>query len=346
MSRQPKQAKRQAARTGGTERSARVGVRLNPPAAARQIRFHQLLVAARKTWLHDALSEALKAADPATLKTQLMAYVPVEAQRVLAGARIRDEVVFPTPVILEEKPTLVGYYRLLLGSPQKTFYNGATGMQRFKRMETDGVINDKLRDALPEFCKAMSGPLAELVAQLSPQITDRDIAELPLLTFGSFLQGQNNVAIGAQATKDVFLAVAEIVKPFIHHHDERTIQVINASERTVRISLASDPDIRIEEEFGSKSIRKVALEIKGGTDVSNVHNRAGEAEKSHQKARGKGFRDFWTIISTKGVNLATLRSESPTTMSWFDAAQVLGRKGNDWDDFRNRIVQAVGVPLS
>ena len=297
-------------------------------------------------WLHDALSEALKAADPATLKAQITTYVPPQAQRILAAARIRDEVVFPTPIVLEAKPTLVGYYRLLLGSPQKTFYGSGTGMHRFKRMESDGVITDGLRAALPDFCAAMSEPLAELVRQLSPQITDRDVAELPLLTFGSFLQGQNNVAIGAQATKDVYLAVAEIVKPFIQQHDERRIIVKNASGRLVRISLAIDPDIRIEEEdFGGKSIPKVALEIKGGTDVSNVHNRAGEAEKSHQKARGKGFRDFWTIIATKGVSIAALRAESATTMSWFDAAQVLGRKGTDWDDFRNRVAQAVGIPL-
>jgi len=46
----------------------------------------------------------------------------------------------------------------------------------------------------------------------------------------------------------------------------------------------------------------VAIEVKGGTDVSNAHNRAGEAEKSHTKAKGKGFRDFWTIISKKGLD--------------------------------------------
>ncbi len=40
-----------------------------------------------------------------------------------------------------------------------------------------------------------------------------------------------------------------------------------------------------------------------------------------------------------------VRGESPTTMSWFDAAQVLGRDGKDWDEFRNRIANAVGIPL-
>jgi hypothetical protein len=292
------------------------------------------------------LSDALRKIEPSILKQQITQYAPPDAQRILAGAAIRDEMVFPTPIVLEAKPTLIGYYRLRLGSPQKTFYGSATGLQRFKRMESDGVLTDRLRMALPDLCSGMSQSLAELVYQVSPQITPRDVAELPLLTFGSFLQGQNNVAIGAQATKDVFLAVADIVRAFLQKHDERLLVVKNASNRVVRITLASDPDIRIEEESEGTSIRKVALEIKGGTDVSNVHNRAGEAEKSHQKARRRGFRDYWTIIATKGVSVDALRHESATTMSWFDAAQILGRHGSDWEDFRNRIAQAVGIPLA
>jgi hypothetical protein len=57
-----------------------------------------------------------------------------------------------------------------------------------------------------------------------------------------------------------------------------------------------------------------------------VHNRAGEAEKSHIKAKTQDFRDCWTIISLTGVNVTKLRAESPTTNSWFDVAQVLARE--------------------
>lgn len=91
------------------------------PTASRQVRFHQLLVAARKSWLMDALGEALAVIDPAKVKGELTAYVPEDAQRILAAAGIRDEHVFPIPIILEAKPTLLGYYRLLLGAPQKSF---------------------------------------------------------------------------------------------------------------------------------------------------------------------------------------------------------------------------------
>jgi hypothetical protein len=113
----------------------------------------------------------------------------------------------------------------------------------------------------------------------------------------------------------------------------------------VIIALSADPDIRIQEEFGGELRNKVAIEIKGGADVSNAHNRAGEAEKSHQKAKHQGFRQFWTIISKTGLNLKKLTSGSPTTQSWFDVSQVLGREGDDWNDFRSRIAEAVGIPL-
>ena len=89
----------------------------------------------------------------------------------------------------------------------------------------------------------------------------------------------------------------------------------------------------------------MAIEIKGGTDNSNAHNRAGEAEKSHQKAKNQGFRDFWTIISTTGVNQEKLKQESPTTNSWFDVAQVLAREGTDWIEFRSRFADACGIPI-
>lgn len=89
----------------------------------------------------------------------------------------------------------------------------------------------------------------------------------------------------------------------------------------------------------------VAIEIKGGTDVSNAHNRAGEAEKSHRKAKAKNFGDFWTLIAKKGVEMATLQVESPTTRYWFDVTQVLARAGADWDAFCNRLAGAVGIPV-
>jgi XcyI restriction endonuclease len=125
----------------------------------------------------------------------------------------------------------------------------------------------------------------------------------------------------------------------------RKLIIENASRRRVEIVLAADPDIRVVEDFSGELRNKVAIEIKGGTDRSNAHNRAGEAEKSHQKARLQGFRDFWTIIAMKGVDRKRLQQESPTSRSWFDVASILARTGHDWDEFRSRLSEVVGIPV-
>ena len=272
-------------------------------------------------------------------------YVPADAQRILAAGGIRDEHVFPTPALLEAEPTLIGYYRLLLGVPRKGFYRTDTGMGLFASMEKRGALTTRQRAALPEFCAAMAMELAQLVRQVSPQIMPRDIAELPLLTLGAMLQGANNVKIGEEAKQNVFVTIREIVKTHITEAATNKIVLKNAAGRDVVIAFGADPDIRIQEQFGDDLRNKVAIEIKGGTDVSNAHNRAGEAEKSHQKAKRQDFRDFWTLIAKKGLEMRKLAHESPTTTSWFDVAQVLAREGTDWAEFRSRLSGEIGIPL-
>ena len=282
---------------------------------SRQVTFHQLLAGARKKWLIDALREAVAGVNPVILKSQLAEYVPKDVQTILGSAGVRDEEIFPTPVLLETQPTLVGYYRLVLGMSQKTFYRKGTGMAPFKSMEVSGVLRDRQKSLLPDFCEKMTQALAEFIRQLSPSVTPRDVNELPLLTLGGQFQGAANVIIGQQAVVDVFLAVKEIVKGYVTERSDKTIVVMNAADRKVVVALAQDPDVRIQEDFGGQFRNKVAIEVKGGTDFSNVHNRAGEAEKSQQKAKADGFRDFWTIIMMQGVDQNKLREESPTTNS-------------------------------
>lgn len=101
----------------------------------------------------DALGEALANMDPSRIKNEITSFVPEDAQRILAAAGIRDEHVFPTPIILETKPTLLGYYRLLLGVPQKSFYRSETGMSRFRSMERRGVLNESQKEILPPFAE-------------------------------------------------------------------------------------------------------------------------------------------------------------------------------------------------
>ncbi len=322
---------------------ARVVAGVSAPSPARQVRFYQLLVGARKRWFMDALSDALGQLEQSLVKEEIGKYVPPEAQKALATAGLRDEFVFPVPAVLETKPSLVGYYRLLLGAPQKSFYKGSTGMGRLKSMEESGVISEKQKQELPAFCKAMAQQLAELVKQI-PKLTERDLREPPLLTYGSQLQGSNNTLIGKKAMKEVFLVIAEIMGKHVVERTENRLKVKNSAGRVVLISLSHDPDVSIQELMADRMHHKVAVEVKGGTDVSNVHNRAGEAEKSHQKARKFGFPEFWTVISKQGLEMLKLQNESPTTNHWFDVTEVLARKGKDWEDFRRRLMIAALVP--
>lgn len=317
----------------------------NPPAPSRQVGFHQLLVAARKKYLVDALSEALGNIDQVTIRREIARYVPADVQKRLAASAIRDEYIFALPAVLSAKPALVGYYRLLLGAPQKIFYSSATGMGMFKSMEERGAISAKQERYVSQFCESMAKPLAELVRQI-PSFDERDLKELPLLTLGAQLQGSNNTKIGKRAMEEVFVAITEILTPYISKNETNRLTIKNAAGRLVFVSLAHDPDVSIQEQVENQLHRKVAIEVKGGTDKSNAHNRAGEAEKSHLKAKQKGFKDFWTVISTTGVEMSKLRQESQTTTEWFDVTELLARSGPDWEEFRQRIAGAVGVPLS
>jgi hypothetical protein len=66
-------------------------VSAEPLSPSRQAIFHQMLVAARKTALMDALSEALGQIDPAVLKKQISRNVPKDAQKILASAGLCPE---------------------------------------------------------------------------------------------------------------------------------------------------------------------------------------------------------------------------------------------------------------
>ena len=310
------------------------------------MRFYQLLVAARKRWFIDALSDALGQLDQAIVKQQIAQYVPNDVQKLLAAAGLRDEHVFPVPAVIEAKPSLVGYYRLLLGAPQKSFYKGSTGMGRFKRMEgLDDPLRKAEKHSALDFCRAMIPPLAELVRQI-PEMSERDLHELPLLTFGSQLQGSHNTLIGQTAMKEVFVAITDLVGKHAIEKTEKKLILKNSVGRTVLITLSRDPDVAIQERVGDSVHQLVAVEVKGGTDISNAHNRAGEAEKSHQKAKNRGFPQFWTLISKQGLDLLKLQAESPTTNHWFDIAEVLVRKGNDWEEFQRRLAVTIGIPLA
>lgn len=319
-------------------------VEIPTPNWERQVEFHSLLAAARKTWLIDALREALSEVDPKALSDQRYAYVPDDAHIILSKAGIPDEHVFPVPVLLEAKPTLVGYYRLLLGLPQKAFYGSGTHMGLFRSME-DGHLNLRQRKRLPAFCRAMCAALAEMVRNVSPAITPRDVQELPVLTLGQQFQGGRNNQIGAGATAGVFRSILAAIGKHAASRKDSEVIVRNAKGQVYEIALAGDPDVRIQQRIDQSLRNLVAIEIKGGFDTSNQYNRVGEAEKSHLMAKAAGYTEFWTIIHTKRLDLSRAKQSSPTTSQWFDAAEILAREGSGWRRFRQALAEVLGIPV-
>ena len=122
------------------------------------------------------------------------------------------------------------------------------------------------------------------------------------------------------------------------------IEIQNAAGRKVLIEFAPDPDIIIREEMATDAYRNIiAIEVKGGSDFSNIHNRIGEAEKSHQKARAVGYVECWTVVNVDRIDMDMASRESPSTNRFYRLSQLESRSGDEYRDFVNRIVSLTGV---
>lgn len=124
---------------------------------------------------------------------------------------------------------------------------------------------------------------------------------------------------------------------------DTSITLDNSAGRKVTLSLAPDPDIVIREEVNGQEVYKVAIEIKGGSDRANLHNRVGEAEKSHSKARAAGAQDCWTVISLDKADMQRLHQESASTREWIDLNDVLRGAGPSWDRLTVLTISAMGI---
>lgn len=315
------------------------------PSHKRQIYFANALEKARRLYLHESLLATCAGVDQALLRSELARYVPPSGLQILLGTAIRDEEVFATPCVLNQAPRLMSYYRLLLGVSQKQFYASATGLQVFASMETANQMSEKALELLPDLCLSFNRAITELLDVIPNDQLRFDVSNLPLMALGVQIDGSWRNVIGANATKNVFNSLKAIVKATGHRFEETdsSIMTINDSGRKVEVKLSSDPDVAIVEHFDDQPVFKVAIEIKGGSDNANVHNRAGEAEKSHQKAFASGMQDFWTVIKLQDVDLSSLKRESPSTRQWLDLSEVVNMSGESWELLVRLVRSAMGI---
>jgi hypothetical protein len=87
----------------------------------------------------------------------------------------------------------------------------------------------------------------------------------------------------------------------------------------------------------------VAIEIKGGTDKSNIWNRLGEVEKSHQSAKQRGFVQFWTIYNIEDLDLSKAHEKSPTTQKFYSLRELSSVQSTQSLDFQDQLTALLGI---
>ncbi len=308
-----------------------------------QITFFHRLKEIRKTYLLDSLLSVVATLQIPKLDEELGAFVSNKGLQKVAGWGLRGEIVFPVPCILHANPKILGYYRLLLGFSQKQFYGSQYGFGHFKPMEEKGLLSAENEAVLTDLCQTLCAS-AEFLIQGIDELSQESVHELTLLTLGPQLRGGALNILGTRATQRVFDLISSIVEPSLVSKTDRSLEIENAAGRPVKIEFASDPDICIREELPSGKFRNlVAIEIKGGRDYSNIHNRIGEAEKSHQKAKKQGYVECWTMVGVLDLDMALARRESPTTDRFYLIENIIEKAGTEFEDFRENLLSRVGI---
>jgi len=315
---------------------------LSPLNPETQIAFAVRLGQIESEQLAGALGSAVKQADLTQVDADLTRLVPPRWLSTLASLGFRGEIVFATPTLLGNNPRLLGYYRLLLGISQKEF--NRLGYGRFAAME-NGQLSSSATAGLEQLCVKLCDA-ASLLLEYLELLSLELVRDLQLLTLGAQLRGSKLNELGRAAVAIVFRRVrAAIANDAVLDEGERHITIRNSSGRVMQVQFSSDPDIAVTETLSSSTRHVLAIEVKGGTDRSNIHNRIGEAEKSHQKARLKGFTEFWTIINV-AVDPDVAKAESPTTNRFFNLDEMINPSHAQWIDFRDALTSRLSVPAS
>lgn len=308
-----------------------------------QITFYNRLCQLREVLLLNALLRVVSETDLQVINKELHSLVSEASLRRVASWGLRGEIMFPVPSILRTSPFLLGYYRLLLGFSQKQFYGKDYGFSSFKQMEERGRIPKNRDKELENLCRCLCKS-AEILVKGVRNLDRTGAHELTLLTLGPQFRGGALNLLGTEATERVFDLIKTHVASALVESTQRRLTIKNAAGRVVTVEFSTDPDISITERLPSGSVRNlVAIEIKGGKDISNIHNRIGEAEKSHQKARKKGFVECWTMVGVHRLEVAQARRESPSTDRFFHIESIMKPGSEEFTEFREHLLARIGL---
>lgn len=322
---------------------ARAAIVLAPPDL--QIGFAHRLAALQKTRLQPALLDTVAALDIAALDRQLADFTPGKALQKLAGLGLRGETLFLTPLVLHARPALLTYYRTLLGYSQKEFFKTGSGLGVFKRAEEANQLGGAAAGLVEELSRQMNLRAMQLFEGLEGlAVNRRFLNELSLLSIGPQLRGGRNNETGDAGIQDVYRLILNAVSHARPAKSGSKASLTNAAGRQVLIEVAADPDIVILEKHpGSADRPLVAIEVKAGTDASNIHNRIGEAEKSHLKAKARKFTQCWTIVNVDRLDPHVAEQQSPTTHRFFNLSELLKPNSEAHAQFASAIVALTGI---
>ena len=312
---------------------------------ALQVNFAHRLAALKRTHLQPALLETIANLDIAKLDKQLSSLAPAAALQKLASIGLRGESLFVTPIVLLARPSLLTYYRTLLGYSQKEFYKSGSGLAAFKKAEDAGLLGPIAQMQMSAFCTYLNQRATYLLKGLASLSIDQQLfSDLSLLSIGPQLRGGSNNMKGDVGIEDVF----KIILSMVSHANPKVLvksaTFFNATKRKIDIALGSDPDVTIYETTASK-VRKplLAIEVKAGTDASNVHNRIGEAEKSHLQAKASGFTECWTIVNVANFDALKAKQQSPTTHRFFRLAELMDSSSDAYREFEESLISKVAI---
>lgn len=319
------------------------------PNPVKQLMFVHRLKEERIIYLQSALLDVIEKVDIEVINKELSMVAQKKALQKMASMGLRGELLFPVPSLLKVKPTIIAYYRTLLGYSQKEFYTKKFGLTKFHSMEiipAKGKNTTIPSDAdLFSLSKALSNAAQYFLENLQPvDVSQQLLHEYSLITYGTQLRGSYNVKKGSDGIDIVFNVIIDVLKSRTTSVSDKQIALVNASRRKVVIEFAPDPDIVVKEEMENGEWRKIlAIEVKAGEDYSNIHNRIGEAEKSHQKAKAQRFTECWTIVNVDNFNGPLAKKESPSTDIFYKIADLKNRGSAEYIDFRSRLKSLAGI---
>ncbi len=152
-----------------------------------QILFAAKLNEIRDFYFDSALRDAVAVVDVAMIDAELHQIASRASLSALARHSLRGEAFYPVPSLLEARPRLLGYYRLLYGISRKRFYQ-SSAFSRFGAMEDSGILRERVKPELTDLCLSLAATADALVASLDPISRDL-IHELQAMTLGALFKG-------------------------------------------------------------------------------------------------------------------------------------------------------------